>query len=63
MPRSAQIHHLIAELGRVSSTEIVADTQIGPGGCRVLTAHGEIDQRLETQLSRIVDELTDDNES
>ncbi len=36
---------------------LVPDPQIGRGGCRVETRHGEIDARLDTMLDRIVEEL------
>jgi len=36
----------------------VADPDITPGGCRVDTQFGSIDQQLETQLARIEEELT-----
>lgn len=37
--------------------KIVPDEKITRGGCVVQTLHGEIDARLETQLSRIASEL------
>ncbi len=38
-------------------TKLVADASIAPGGCRVETEHGAIDQQFEAQLARIVEEL------
>jgi flagellar biosynthesis/type III secretory pathway protein FliH len=43
--------------GDLSPTEIVPDPKITPGGCRVVTEHGHIDQQLEKQLARIEEEL------
>lgn len=37
--------------------EVAADPAVGRGGCRIVTEHGEIDQRIETQLARIEEEL------
>lgn len=45
-------------LAELAPTQVVADPTISRGGCRVTTRFGEIDQRLETQLARIVEELT-----
>jgi flagellar assembly protein FliH len=53
-----QVEALIAELGAVGKVEIVADARITPGGCRLETTHGSIDQQLETQLKRFEEELT-----
>jgi flagellar assembly protein FliH len=53
-----EVRELVAGLGQLGETEIVADSQISPGGCRVVTQFGEVDQRLETQLARIEEELT-----
>ena len=50
-----------AVAGRISNlapTDIVADPDIQPGGCRVVTEFGEVDQQIETQLARIQEELT-----
>jgi flagellar assembly protein FliH len=47
-----------SKLGRSFPTEIVADPAVSPGGCLVVTDLGEIDQRLESQLARIEEELT-----
>ncbi len=45
--------------GHLAETQIVADPQVQPGNCRVTTEHGEIDQRIQAQLARIEEELTD----
>ena len=44
-------------LSAVGEAEVLADESIGPGGCRVETRFGAIDQRIEAQLNRIVEEL------
>ncbi len=53
-----QIDVLISELAPLGSAEQVADPEISPGGCRVETRFGAIDQQFETQLARIEEELT-----
>jgi flagellar assembly protein FliH len=53
-----QVEALIAELAPLGSAELVADPQISPGGCRVETRFGVIDQQFEAQLARIEEELT-----
>jgi flagellar assembly protein FliH len=49
---------LCSEFSNLAPTSIVADPQITPGGCRVDTQFGHIDQQLDTQLARIEEELT-----
>ena len=53
-----QVQQLIDELGRLGSVQVVADPEITPGGCRVETRFGTIDQRFEAQLARIEQELS-----
>lgn len=53
-----QVRTLAEELSSLGATDIVPDTQITPGGCRVETRFGMIDQQIETQLQRIEEELT-----
>ena len=52
-----QINRLAATLGQLAPSAVVADPTITPGGCRVKTKFGEIDQQIETQLERIQEEL------
>ena len=52
-----QIELLSQSLGRLAETRVITNPQLQPGECRVLTQHGQIDQRLETQLDRIESEL------
>jgi flagellar assembly protein FliH len=49
---------LTGEMAGLGTCELVADPEISPGGCRVETPFGTIDQQIETQLKRIEDELT-----
>jgi flagellar assembly protein FliH len=50
---------LIGELSSLAEVRIVADAGITPGGCRVDTEFGSIDQQLEAQLARITEDLID----
>lgn len=52
------VERLTHEFARCGTAELVADPRITPGGCRVETRHGSIDQQIETQLRRIEEELT-----
>ena len=47
----------ISKLTRSESCQLLADSQVESGGCRVETQFGELDATLETQLNRIMDEL------
>jgi len=51
------ISKLAAEMHHLAEAKVVADPAITPGGCRVETEFGSIDQQLETQLARITEEL------
>ncbi len=53
----SQIKRLAVSLAQLTPNEIVADPSISPGGCRVETRFGEIDQQIESQLRRIEEEL------
>jgi flagellar assembly protein FliH len=52
--RAQAIVKQIASLGAV---QVVADEAITPGGCRVDTEFGSLDQQIEAQLARITEEL------
>ncbi|MEX2176803.1 MAG: FliH/SctL family protein [Pirellulaceae bacterium] len=52
-----QAELLASQLNQISRPEIVADPAITPGGCRVETEFGAIDQQFETQLARLTEEL------
>ena len=45
------------QFGQLAPTDIVAEPSITPGGCRVLTDYGHIDQQVASQLARIEEEL------
>jgi flagellar assembly protein FliH len=53
----AQVRSLVDEMAALGSAEVTADAQITPGGCRVETRFGSIDQQSESQLKRIEEEL------
>jgi flagellar assembly protein FliH len=57
-----QIGRLSKEIARAAETEIVPDVTVSHGGCRVETHQGLIDQQIETQLERIIVELTGGDE-
>ncbi len=48
---------LLKELSRLGPVEVVADASQTRGGCKVCTEFGVIDQQVESQLSRIAEEL------
>jgi flagellar assembly protein FliH len=52
------VTRVAAELSRLGTVEIVADPKVTAGGCIVETRYGTIDQRVETQLARIEEELS-----
>jgi len=52
-----QVRMLVDELSPHIEAEIKADAGITPGGCRVETQFGVIDQQFEAQLQRIEEEL------
>jgi len=52
-----QAQRLAAAIAPLGTVQIVADAAIHPGGCRVSTQFGSIDQQIEAQLQRIEQEL------
>ncbi len=54
----SQAQLLVKEVSGLGPTEIVADPSVSPGGCRVETRFGSIDQQFDVQLARIEEELT-----
>ncbi len=48
---------IAASLKELAPAKIIADETVSPGGCRVTTEFGEIDQRIESQLARLEQEL------
>jgi len=53
----AAAERLTNELGQLAPTTVLADPEISPGGCRVVTRFGAVDQQIEAQLERIEEEL------
>lgn len=53
-----QVRQIAAVLMPLAEVRLVADEAISPGGCRVVTEFGAIDNQLETQLERIKQELS-----
>ncbi|MCS7305069.1 MAG: FliH/SctL family protein [Thermoguttaceae bacterium] len=54
-----QVEMILREMATLGEVEVAADPTITPGGCRLETQFGIIDQQLETQLRRIEEELRD----
>jgi flagellar assembly protein FliH len=52
-----QIAELARQISSATPAEIVADEEVTAGGCVVHTEFGVIDQRVESQLARIAEEL------
>jgi flagellar assembly protein FliH len=52
-----QIEAIAAEVSRLGPASLMADEGVTPGGCRVETRFGAIDQQIESQLARIEEEL------
>lgn len=48
---------LAASLGKLAPTNILSDPEVTAGGCVVQTCLGRIDQQIESQLTRIQEEL------
>ena len=54
----SHVAELVEQVAAVSAAEVVADDSISPGGCRVDSEFGIIDQQIESQIERIKQELT-----
>ncbi len=52
-----EVTTLSESIHKSATPNIVADASITPGGCRVETKHGSVDQQIETQLARLTEEL------
>ncbi len=52
------LDEVIGQIQKLTSAEVIADAAISPGGCRVDTDYGVIDQQIETQLQRILEEIS-----
>ena len=53
-----EIERLIQEITPAAESEVVEDMRILPGGCFLETSQGTIDQRIQSRLSRIEEELS-----
>jgi flagellar assembly protein FliH len=56
------VDRLVKEFAGIATATVVGEPSIVPGGCRVETQHGTIDQQFPAQLARIEAELTSGNE-
>jgi flagellar assembly protein FliH len=54
-----QAESLVREMAPLATAEVLPDPAVTRGGCRLETRLGIIDQRLESQLARIEEELTE----
>ena len=52
-----QVELLVREMAGLGETQLISDPSITPGGCRVETRFGTIDQQFEAQLARLEEEL------
>lgn len=52
-----QAASVVRSLTSGADATLTADVDVGRGGCRIETRHGEIDARVETMLERIAEEL------
>lgn len=52
-----QAEAIAESMGKLTGTRIVADPAITRGGCVVDTQYGRIDQQVESQLARLVQDL------
>jgi flagellar assembly protein FliH len=53
----SEIQRLANTVCKLAPTDITADTAVSPGGCRVEMRYGEVDNRIESQLKRIEEDL------
>lgn len=51
------LQNLAKMVPQAAQVEVLPDPQISLGGCIVRSMHGSIDQQLETQLKRLVEQL------
>jgi flagellar biosynthesis/type III secretory pathway protein FliH len=53
-----QVQQIASVFAPLASVNVTASEAVAPGGCRVLTEFGVIDQQIETQIARIKEELS-----
>jgi flagellar assembly protein FliH len=54
---SDRTESLASQLQSIAAAQVEPNPEVSPGGCRVVTEFGEIDQTFESQLARISEEL------
>lgn len=54
-----QIEIMLREISKVTSAEVIADSNITLGGCVIETPQGTINQQIESRLERIISELSE----
>ncbi len=52
------LQQLAKSVPQAASVEVIPDPEVTLGGCIVRSKHGHIDQQLETQLQRLVEQLS-----
>ena len=52
-----RVELLVAAMASLGETQVLGEATIEPGGCRVETRFGTIDQQIDAQLARIEEEL------
>ena len=52
-----QVENLTAQFAPAAQATIVADPGLSPGGCKIETEFGAVDQQIESQLERIKQEM------
>lgn len=55
---ASRVEALLAQAAPLAKSEVLADPHLSPGGCRLETQFGVIDQSFDAQLARIEEELT-----
>jgi len=53
----AELPKLQLEWPNLKHVELVDDAAIAPGGCRIVTRHGEVDAEIDGQLDRVIGDL------
>lgn len=52
-----QVEEIAASMANLAPARFIADESVTPGGCLVETQYGVIDQQVESQLERLVQEM------
>jgi len=56
----SQVRTLIDAMSSLGDAEVASDATVAEGGCRVETRFGAIDQQIQSQLRRMIEELVGD---